>query len=60
MSIYGKVIPLMKTRRQGREEVKDFLKSPVAYLYDTSDWKNQCIGLHQPGDPGWLMYHYAG
>ncbi len=37
-----------------------FYISPVAYLFDTSDGKNQCIGLHQPGDPGWLMYHYAG
>jgi hypothetical protein len=37
-----------------------FFIAPVAYLYDTSDGKNQCIGLHQPGDFDWLMYHFAG
>ncbi len=49
----------------GRELLEGFVRmffffSPVAYLFDTSDWKNQCIGLNQPGDLGWLMYHHTG
>jgi hypothetical protein len=33
-------------------EIIIFFSSPVAYLFETSDWKIQCIGLHQPGDTG--------
>ncbi len=41
-------------------QIKGSFLSPVAYPYDILDWKNQYKGLHQPGDPGWLMHHYAG
>jgi hypothetical protein len=37
-----------------------FLLSPVAYLFDTSDWRNQCIGLHQPGTLAGLCTTAAG